>query len=68
MTSTPESMRDHWWWRPRVRPGRRLLVWHILSGKSPTFMTSCVISIKSVSIVLRTCVARVIVEGAVRRP
>lgn len=33
MTSTPESMRDHWWWRPRVRPGRRLLVWHILSGK-----------------------------------
>lgn len=23
-------MRDHWWWRPGVWPGRELLVWHIL--------------------------------------
>jgi 2'-5' RNA ligase len=23
-------MTSHWWWRPGVRPGRRLLVWHIL--------------------------------------
>jgi 2'-5' RNA ligase len=23
---------DHWWWRPGVCPGRRLLVWHILLG------------------------------------
>ncbi|WP_279433618.1 2'-5' RNA ligase family protein [Actinomadura sp. KC345] len=23
-------MSDHWWWRAGVRPGRRLLVWHIL--------------------------------------
>jgi hypothetical protein len=23
-------MSDHWWWRPGVRPDRRLLVWHIL--------------------------------------
>jgi 2'-5' RNA ligase len=26
----PERMSDHWWWRPGVRPGRHLLVWHIL--------------------------------------
>jgi 2'-5' RNA ligase len=26
----PDRMSDHWWWRPGVRPGRRLLVWHIL--------------------------------------
>lgn len=30
MSPLPESMSDHWWWRPGVRPGRRLLVWHIL--------------------------------------
>ncbi|HZB33332.1 MAG TPA: 2'-5' RNA ligase family protein [Streptosporangiaceae bacterium] len=28
-------MADHWWWRPGVRPGRRLLVWHILLGDHP---------------------------------
>ena len=35
MTSTPERMRDHWWWRPGVRPGRRVLVWHLLFGDQP---------------------------------
>jgi hypothetical protein len=30
MRPLPERMTDHWWWRPGVRPGRRLLVWHIL--------------------------------------
>ncbi|MBO2452570.1 2'-5' RNA ligase family protein [Actinomadura barringtoniae] len=28
-------MTDHWWWRPGVRPGRRLLVWHILLDDLP---------------------------------
>ena len=28
-------MRDHWWWRPGVRPGRRVLVWHILFDGQP---------------------------------
>ncbi|MFC5746031.1 2'-5' RNA ligase family protein [Actinomadura rugatobispora] len=28
-------MSDHWWWRPGVRPGRRLLVWHILLHDQP---------------------------------
>lgn len=32
MSSMPERLSDHWWWRPGVRPGRRLLVWHILPG------------------------------------
>ncbi|WP_051712515.1 2'-5' RNA ligase family protein [Spirillospora albida] len=31
----PESMSDHWWWRPGVRPDRRLLVWHILLDDQP---------------------------------
>jgi 2'-5' RNA ligase len=31
----PERMTDHWWWRPGVRPGRRLLVWHILLDDQP---------------------------------
>lgn len=26
----PERLTDHWWWRPGVRPGHPLLVWHIL--------------------------------------
>ncbi|MWA02335.1 2'-5' RNA ligase family protein [Actinomadura sp. LD22] len=30
MSPLPARMNDHWWWRPGVRPGRRLLVWHIL--------------------------------------
>jgi 2'-5' RNA ligase len=31
----PDRMSDHWWWRPGVRPGRRLLVWHILLDDQP---------------------------------
>jgi hypothetical protein len=30
MSPLPERMTDHWWWRPGVRPSRRLYVWHIL--------------------------------------
>lgn len=35
MSPLPERMSDHWWWRPGVRPGRRLLVWHILLDDQP---------------------------------
>ncbi|NDU76045.1 2'-5' RNA ligase family protein [Actinomadura sp. DSM 109109] len=26
----PERMADHWWWLPGMRPGRRMLLWHLL--------------------------------------
>lgn len=35
MSPMPARMSDHWWWRPGVRPGRRLLVWHILPAEQP---------------------------------
>ncbi|MFB9831813.1 2'-5' RNA ligase family protein [Actinoallomurus acaciae] len=35
MSPLPERMTDHWWWRPGVRPGRRLYVWHILFDDQP---------------------------------
>src|SRR4051794_2017510 len=35
MNSFPERMSDHWWWRPGVRPGRRVLVWHLLFHDQP---------------------------------
>ncbi|MEZ0094545.1 2'-5' RNA ligase [Streptacidiphilus sp. EB129] len=25
----PQSMADHWWWRPGWSPGRRFLTWHL---------------------------------------
>ena len=28
MTADTEEMRDHWWWRPGWRPGRRMYTWH----------------------------------------
>jgi len=28
MTDDRERMRDHWWWRPGWRPGRRMYTWH----------------------------------------
>lgn len=30
-----ERLRDHWWWRPGMRPGRRMLVWHLLVEDRP---------------------------------
>lgn len=35
MSPLPERMTDHWWWRPGVRPSRRLYVWHILLQDQP---------------------------------
>jgi 2'-5' RNA ligase len=35
MSPLPERMTDHWWWRPGVRPSRRLYVWHILFEDQP---------------------------------
>jgi 2'-5' RNA ligase len=29
VTAAPERMRDHWWWRPGWRPGRRMYTWHV---------------------------------------
>jgi 2'-5' RNA ligase len=29
------SMRDHWWWRPGWRPGRRLYTWHVTFADVP---------------------------------
>jgi 2'-5' RNA ligase len=28
MSDAAERMRDHWWWRPGWRPGRRMYTWH----------------------------------------
>lgn len=28
MSDDEERMRDHWWWRPGWRPGRRMYTWH----------------------------------------
>ncbi|GAA2279349.1 hypothetical protein GCM10010402_40020 [Actinomadura luteofluorescens] len=30
MDSMTERMTDHWWWLPGMRPGRRMLLWHLL--------------------------------------
>lgn len=35
MSPLPNRMANHWWWRPGVRPGRHLLVWHILVDDQP---------------------------------
>ena len=35
MSPLPDRMTVHWWWRPGLRPGRRLLVWHILPAGHP---------------------------------
>lgn len=29
MTTQPESMRNHWWWRPGWSVGRRFYTWHL---------------------------------------
>ncbi|WP_245919714.1 2'-5' RNA ligase family protein [Actinomadura mexicana] len=31
----PERMSDHWWWLPGMRPGRRMLLWHVLLDRQP---------------------------------
>ncbi|MCC2278020.1 2'-5' RNA ligase family protein [Streptomyces sp. ET3-23] len=28
MSTQPETMANHWWWRPGWRPGRRFYTWH----------------------------------------
>lgn len=35
MSPLPTRMSDHWWWRPGVKPGRDLLVWHITFDDAP---------------------------------
>jgi len=30
------GMRDHWWWRPGWRPGRRMYAWHVTFDDQPT--------------------------------
>jgi 2'-5' RNA ligase len=30
-----QTLRDHWWWRPGMRPGRRMLLWHLLVDDQP---------------------------------
>lgn len=32
MTTRPEYMRDHWWWRPGWNVGRRFYTWHLTFG------------------------------------
>src|SRR6266487_3788270 len=29
LESSPDRMRDQWWWRPGWRPGRRFYTWHL---------------------------------------
>jgi len=29
------GVRDHWWWRPGWRPGRRMYAWHVTFGDQP---------------------------------
>ncbi|MGW0491129.1 2'-5' RNA ligase family protein [Streptomyces olivaceus] len=29
MTTDPETMRNHWWWRPGWKVGRRFYTWHL---------------------------------------
>ncbi|MFI9358618.1 2'-5' RNA ligase family protein [Streptomyces lydicus] len=35
MTTDPERMADHWWWRPGWKPGTRFLTFHL------TFQSAC---------------------------
>lgn len=34
-TSSPQDMRNHWWWRPGWRVGRRMYTWHVTFGDQP---------------------------------
>lgn len=31
----PDRMRDHWWWRPGWRAGRRMYTWHVTFDNQP---------------------------------
>jgi hypothetical protein len=33
--SSPTDMRNHWWWRPGWRQGRRMYTWHVTFGDQP---------------------------------
>ncbi|HEV7934976.1 MAG TPA: 2'-5' RNA ligase family protein [Actinomadura sp.] len=35
MTSAPETMRNHWWWRPGWKIGRRFYTWHFTFEDQP---------------------------------
>ncbi|MGW4034346.1 2'-5' RNA ligase family protein [Streptomyces sp. NPDC004838] len=35
MTTAPEYMRDHWWWRPGWSVGRRFYTWHLTFDGQP---------------------------------
>jgi 2'-5' RNA ligase len=35
MTTQPETMRNHWWWRPGWRVGRRFYTWHLTFEGQP---------------------------------
>ncbi|MEN8655137.1 2'-5' RNA ligase family protein [Streptomyces sp. 21So2-11] len=35
MTTGPEHMRDHWWWRPGWKAGRRFYNWHLTFDEQP---------------------------------
>jgi 2'-5' RNA ligase len=35
MTSAPEHMRDHWWWRPGWSEGRSFYTWHLTFESEP---------------------------------
>jgi 2'-5' RNA ligase len=32
---SPDRMRDHWWWRPGWRAGRRMYTWHVTFNDQP---------------------------------
>ncbi|MEU5162010.1 2'-5' RNA ligase family protein [Streptomyces sp. NPDC020875] len=34
-TTAPETMRDHWWWRPGWDVGRRFYTWHLTFDGQP---------------------------------
>jgi 2'-5' RNA ligase len=34
-TDSPDRMRDHWWWRPGWRAGRRMYTWHVTFDDQP---------------------------------
>ncbi|MEV7381894.1 2'-5' RNA ligase family protein [Streptomyces lydicus] len=35
MTTDPERMADHWWWRPGWKPGTRFLTFHLTFQSNP---------------------------------